>query len=96
MASSSSMYHQLMPDFAQQSSEVFNSRIPQVPYFQYGNTFGSYDPGMGSGVQAEEGFSGVDDILPLEDLGDRADVPPRQNPARRRRPRPCGRGGHFL
>ncbi|KAJ7960439.1 serine/threonine-protein phosphatase 7 long form-like [Quillaja saponaria] len=50
MASSSSMYHQLMPDFAQQSSEVFNSPIPQVPYFQYGNTSASYDPGMGSGV----------------------------------------------
>ncbi|KAJ7981849.1 hypothetical protein O6P43_001058 [Quillaja saponaria] len=54
MASSSSMYHQLMPDFALQSSEVFNSPIPQVPYFQYGNTPTSYDPGMGSGVQAEE------------------------------------------
>ncbi|KAJ7957500.1 hypothetical protein O6P43_023800 [Quillaja saponaria] len=96
MASSSSMYHQLMPDFAQQSSEVFNSPIPQVPYFQYGNTPASYNPGMGSGVQAEEGFSGADDIPPLEDLGDRVDVPHRRNPARRRRPRPCGTGGHFL
>ncbi|KAJ7945734.1 serine/threonine-protein phosphatase 7 long form-like [Quillaja saponaria] len=96
MASSSSMYHQLMPDFALQSSEVFNSPIPQVPYFQYGNTPASYDPGMGSGVQAEEGFSGVDDIPPSDDLGDRADVPARRNPARRRRPRPCGTGGHFL
>ncbi|KAJ7964079.1 hypothetical protein O6P43_013944 [Quillaja saponaria] len=96
MASSSSMYHQLMPDFAQQSSEVFNSPIPQVPYFQYGNTPASYDMGMGSGVQAEEGFSGADDIPPSDDLGDRADVPPRRNPARRRRPRPCDTGGHFL
>ncbi|KAJ7962040.1 serine/threonine-protein phosphatase 7 long form-like [Quillaja saponaria] len=96
MPSSSSMYHQLMPDFALQSSEVFNSPIPQVPYFQYGNTPASYDPGMGSGVQAEEGFSGADDIPPSDDLGDRADVPARRNPARRRRPRPCGTGGHFL
>ncbi|KAJ7946564.1 serine/threonine-protein phosphatase 7 long form-like [Quillaja saponaria] len=90
MPSSSSMYHQLMPDFALQSSEVFNSPIPQVPYFQYGNTPASYDPGMDSGVQAEEGFNGADDIPPSDDLGDRADVPARRNPARRRRPRPCG------
>ncbi|KAJ7949471.1 Serine/threonine-protein phosphatase 7 long form-like [Quillaja saponaria] len=62
MASSSSMYHQLMPNFAQQSSEVFNFPIPQVPYFQYGSTPASYDPSMGSSVRAEEGFSGVDDI----------------------------------
>ncbi|KAJ7976401.1 hypothetical protein O6P43_006186 [Quillaja saponaria] len=96
MASSSSMYHQLMPDFAQQSSEIFNYPIPQVPYFQYGNTPASYDPGMGSGVQAEEGFSGADEIPPSDDLGDRADVPPRRNPTRRRRPCPCGTGGHFL
>ncbi|KAJ7961963.1 hypothetical protein O6P43_017252 [Quillaja saponaria] len=96
MPSSSSMYHQLMPDFALQSSEVFNSPIPQVPYFQYGNTPASYDPGMGSGVQAEEGFSGADDIPPSDDLGDKANVPARRNPARRRRPRPCGTGGHFL
>ncbi|KAJ7942421.1 hypothetical protein O6P43_034528, partial [Quillaja saponaria] len=47
MPNNSSMYHQLMPDFALQSSEVFNSPIPQVPYFQYGNTPASYDPGMG-------------------------------------------------
>ncbi|KAJ7972972.1 hypothetical protein O6P43_010783 [Quillaja saponaria] len=95
MASTSS-YHQLMPDFAQQSSEVFNSPISQVPYFQYGSTPVSYDPGTGSGVQAEEGFSGADDIPQSEYLGDKADVPPRRNPARRRRPRPCGTGGHFL
>ncbi|KAJ7957543.1 Pko r-Gyr intein like [Quillaja saponaria] len=49
MASSSSMYHQLMPDFVQQSREVLNSPIPQVPYFQYGNTPASYNPSMGSG-----------------------------------------------
>ncbi|KAJ7963667.1 ABC transporter C family member 3 [Quillaja saponaria] len=40
-------------------------------------------------VQAEEGFSGADDIPKSEDLGDKADVPSRRNPARRRRPRPC-------
>ncbi|KAJ7943918.1 hypothetical protein O6P43_033398 [Quillaja saponaria] len=33
MASSSSMYHQLMPDLALQSSDIFNSPIPQAPYF---------------------------------------------------------------
>ncbi|KAJ7971996.1 hypothetical protein O6P43_009948 [Quillaja saponaria] len=79
-----------MPDFAQQSCEVFNSPIPQVPYFQYGSTRASYDLGMGSGVQAEEGFSNADDIPQSEDLGDIADVPSRRNPARRRRPRLCG------
>ncbi|KAJ7957335.1 serine/threonine-protein phosphatase 7 long form-like [Quillaja saponaria] len=67
MANSSSIYHQLMPDFAQQSS-----------------------------VQTEEGFSGADDMPQSEDLGDMAEVPPRRNPARRRRPRPCDTGGHFL
>ncbi|KAJ7972309.1 Serine/threonine protein phosphatase 7 long form isogeny [Quillaja saponaria] len=80
----------LMPDFAQQSSEVFNSPILQVPYFQYGSTPASYDLGMGSGVQAEEGFSRADDIPMSEDFGDTTNVPPRRNPARRRRPRPCG------
>ncbi|KAJ7959650.1 hypothetical protein O6P43_020199 [Quillaja saponaria] len=96
MASSSSMYHQLMPDFAQQSSEVFNFPIPQVLYFQYASTPVSYDPGMGSGMPAEEGFSGADDIPQSEDLGDKADVLPRRNPTRRRRPRLCGTGGHLL
>ncbi|KAJ7977368.1 hypothetical protein O6P43_007009 [Quillaja saponaria] len=72
----------LIPDFAHQSSEVFNSPIPQVPYFQYGSTPASYDPGMGSGVQVEEGFSGADDIPQSEDLGDTADIPPRRNPAK--------------
>ncbi|KAJ7954571.1 hypothetical protein O6P43_026135 [Quillaja saponaria] len=33
MASTSAMYQQLMLDFAQQSSEVLNSPIPQVSYF---------------------------------------------------------------
>ncbi|KAJ7954614.1 hypothetical protein O6P43_026174 [Quillaja saponaria] len=96
MPSSSSMYHQLMPDFALQSSEVFNSPIPQVPYFQYGNTPASYDPGMGSGVQAEEGFSGADDIPPSDDLGDRADVPPRRNPGKEEKTMPMWYKGSFF
>ncbi|KAJ7956030.1 hypothetical protein O6P43_022530 [Quillaja saponaria] len=67
-----------------------------VPYFQYGSTSASYDPGIGSGMQADEEFSSADDIPQLEDLGDIADVPPRRNPTRRRRPLPCGTMGHFL
>ncbi|KAJ7950380.1 hypothetical protein O6P43_026582 [Quillaja saponaria] len=78
------------------SSPPHMSQPPYVPYFQYGSTRASYDSGMGSGMQATKGFSSAHDMPQLEDPSDTANVPPRQNPARRRRPHSCGTGSFFV
>ncbi|KAJ7949930.1 hypothetical protein O6P43_030210 [Quillaja saponaria] len=69
MASSSSMYHQLMPDFALQSSEVCKLRKDLAVLMTY-----LLQTMLVTGLMYHIGETRL----------------------RRRRPRPCGTGGHFL